>query len=376
MRCLIPALFLTLIVACRDVTPGLSDALVQDSAGIAMVENTTPAWRDGQAWRVEPKPVLQLGQLDGDQPHMFANITGAVQLADGSIAVADAGSSQLRIFDPTGQHRRSIGGPGSGPGEFRVIAAMIALPGDSLLVVDPANRRITIVHAPTGASRSQPLPGDVGLLTPLALHGERSVIGYAAMSGFDATPGRDTIDVFRIDLDTGHGQLVTRLPGESRDHPRGFGPTPVIAAGPDGFWYGSGDTYELRRFDQDAALRGIARVSYAQVPVTAEMIAHYKAQTAEANERFGMPPRDLPFPTHLPPYAALLRDSEGNIWVRPLTTELQPVWNVLDSAGRYLGDVELPTPFVPFQIGTDFVLTRGWDDFGVEYVRLYNVVKP
>jgi hypothetical protein len=121
MRCLIPALFLTLIVACRDVTPGLSDALVQDSAGIAMVENTTPAWRDGQAWRVEPKPVLQLGQLDGDQPHMFANITGAVQLADGSIAVADAGSSQLRIFDPTGQHRRSIGGPGSGPGEFRVI---------------------------------------------------------------------------------------------------------------------------------------------------------------------------------------------------------------------------------------------------------------
>jgi hypothetical protein len=350
--------------------------LVRDSAGIAIVENAGPEWRNGQAWRVEVTPLLQIGELDGDEPYVFSSITDAARLSDGGIVVADGGSRQLRFFDGAGRHVRTAGRLGGGPGEFQIIAAMLPLVDDSLLVVDPASRRISIAHATAGVVRSLRMPDSLTVFQPLGPAGERSVLGYSALAEFGVSSGRDSLDAWELRLDGSGGGRIVRLAGQSREYARGFGPMPAIALTANGFWYGSGDTYEFRQYGFDAKLRRITRMPHRPVAVSPEMIAGAKDQHAEAAGTFGPTVPDLPFPEYLPPFAGALTDRDGNLWVRPMGTGQEPIWSVLNPEGHYLGDVVLPNGFVPFEIGSDYILTRVWDEYQVEYLRLYRLVKP
>ena len=77
----------------------------------------------------------------------------------------------------------------------------------------------------------------------------------------------------------------------------------------------------------------------------------------------------------------------GNIWVKE---EQEPdaaeVWAVFDGEGFLLGRVEMPTGLCepqcgePFggimEIGGDYVLATLRDEFDVEYVRVYDLIKP
>ncbi len=62
-RCL--ALFAIPLAACADHAPDTS-ALVRDSAGVRIVENTTSQWQDGEAWRLSPEPVVAIGDAGGE----------------------------------------------------------------------------------------------------------------------------------------------------------------------------------------------------------------------------------------------------------------------------------------------------------------------
>ncbi len=69
---------------------------------------------------------------------------------------------------------------------------------------------------------------------------------------------------------------------------------------------------------------------------------------------------------------------EGNVWVaeyRPPGHE-QPRWLVFDGEYRMLGTVEIPPGFVVHEIGSDYVLGRARDEFDVEHIRLYDLIKP
>ena len=67
---------------------------------------------------------------------MFYFVRGANRLSDGSIAMMDNGSGEIRIFSSDGRHLRSMGGQGEGPGEFRIGRYIWVLPGDTLWVGD------------------------------------------------------------------------------------------------------------------------------------------------------------------------------------------------------------------------------------------------
>jgi hypothetical protein len=49
---------------------------------------------------------------------------------------------------------------------------------------------------------------------------------------------------------------------------------------------------------------------------------------------------------------------------------------VFASDGTWLGTVELPPRFTPWHIGRDFVVGVWRDDFDVEHVQLYALMKP
>ena len=71
-------------------------------------------------------------------------------------------------------------------------------------------------------------------------------------------------------------------------------------------------------------------------------------------------------------------DDEGNIWIedynRPGDTKKK--WTVFDRAGIWLGGLQFPDRFTPTHIGNYFVLGFEQDLLDVEYVQLYDLIKP
>jgi hypothetical protein len=66
---------------------------------------------------------------------------------DGTIVIADHNAMSLVLFDSTGTQIRSVGGKGSGPGEFERIGP-VGWIGDTLVVLDVRLRRVTFFAVP------------------------------------------------------------------------------------------------------------------------------------------------------------------------------------------------------------------------------------
>jgi hypothetical protein len=89
---------------------------------------------------------------------------------------------------------------------------------------------------------------------------------------------------------------------------------------------------------------------------------------------------------HFPPHGSrFLVDTEHNLWVEQFSSER---WNaeripesglrydVFDRSGRYLGVVAFPPSFEPTDIGSDHVLGLWEDEFEVQYVLKFDLIKP
>jgi hypothetical protein len=62
---------------------------VRDSAGVRIVENGAPAWKEGEGWRLAAEPALDIGMVDGPPQYQFGDVAGVVRLGDGTVVVAD-----------------------------------------------------------------------------------------------------------------------------------------------------------------------------------------------------------------------------------------------------------------------------------------------
>ena len=114
--------------------PDRAPSIAIDTAGVEVV--TSDPRNSGAYCALNEEPTLSLGTIDGDDPYMFYFVRGANRLSDGSVAMMNNGSGEIRIFSSDGRHLRSMGGQGEGPGEFRVGRYIWVLPGDTLWVGD------------------------------------------------------------------------------------------------------------------------------------------------------------------------------------------------------------------------------------------------
>lgn len=73
-----------------------------------------------------------------------------MRLSDGRVVVANGGTNELRYYDSKGHHLVSVGGEGDGPGEFRRLASVAVLSGDTVAAWDAGNLRLSFFD-PTGA---------------------------------------------------------------------------------------------------------------------------------------------------------------------------------------------------------------------------------
>lgn len=385
------------VTSCAE--PGdTAGPVVRDSAGVRIVENdpARPAWGRGRGWRLSREPLLQVGSRTDDPESQLFRVWDARLLRDGRLAVADGGSAEVHLYDDRGRPQSTLGGPGDGPGELHTPWRIFELPGDSLVVLDLY--RDVSLFGPDGSFVRRFTPHRADGLARFA----RRSVGQLADGTFLFKGGPPFPDVMRegasvrahvVRLDT-DGRVLGSL-GAFVDQTftveDGMGSTAMMpegqdAAGDSTLWHGPGDRFELKEIATDGRLLQVVRLDRPPRPVTEEDVEALLRATAEANggateETLRRVARSMrsKLPDVLPSHSTILVDGGGHVWVREYVVSGSRGprrWSVFDPRGRYLGDVVVPAGNTVHSIGADRIVTTWTDEVGVEYVRVYRIIKP
>ena len=130
----VPTALTALLATGYDAQAAQSPTLEIDSTGVRTV--TVDPFASDALCSLSEEPTFYVGDSEDTDEQWFTRVLGVARLSDGSVAVADDYSMEVRIFDPSGAHVRSMGREGEGPGEFKRLWQMWRLPGDTLWVGD------------------------------------------------------------------------------------------------------------------------------------------------------------------------------------------------------------------------------------------------
>ena len=369
-------LLLPLLPACDRPYDG-PPVTEHDSAGVRIIEAHVPVWTDSTAWRLDPEPLLDLHALGPTDAFTFFRIRGMRRFPDGTIAVVNAGSQEIRLFSSLGDHIASVGGDGEGPGEFANLQR-IELVGDSILALD-YDGDVAIFG---------PVP-DPTLVRTMKLHhasiqslhslGDGTLVVEAVMSiPPPVAPGvvRTPFALLRLELDGALRDSIGRTAGgEAYSDNVSFSGTPLfarsslVATHDDRIYYGSANLMEVHQLGPDGALLRVLRIPDYPLALSEEQVeAERQARVRSVPPMLRQSIETLPAPETRPAYRDMLVDPTGAIWLRPFEGVSEGgtplAWQVLDADGTWLGGVTVPTNFRIWDIGMDEVLGSRIDELG------------
>ena len=393
-RCLAPLGAALLLVGCGGAPPREA-VVVTDSAGISIVDNDEAqgAWTLDSAWRLAQSPAVQIGNVPLDQTQQLYRVRHSIRLGDGSIAVANTGLGDVRVYDASGVHLNTLAMPLDDKQEPMRPILLHELPGDSLLVVLMDLTVAVYDSAGSMARRSGPLSTDVASdPRPVVAgrFGNGTILVKAYLPG-DTTAGeveRTRVRLLTYGADAspvgslGDFEDLTVLRGEGLYV---FGPEGVEATADSTLWYGPGDRFELREVALDGSTRRIVRLNRVAGAVTqVDRTAYEHSAVGELEDSLDEAAAEavvasFRYAERFPSYAQIVVDDGGNLWVRAYQWfgMGQPQkWTVFDRDGRFLGDLTMPTLMEVHHIGEDFVLGRMADYRGKEAIYFYPLIKP
>ncbi len=380
---------------------------IRDSAGIAVVvtgpDSAAPGWSIGE------EPSLTIGQIEGEKPYLFTRIWNALKTPDGRIVVVEGTSYQIRVFSSQGRHQVTFGNRGDGPEEFGGPPWTALAGSDTLLVWDPGHYRLSryslagaLLSQTTIRSRIDAL-GIVGfpngLVWQIANDGALLWTGPGRSWSMGGGLSNHTTRIVLIPNDkagihdfgeypSGQFSYVERTGGGFSGFSSPFARSPTAALGPppDRVAISDSRRWEIQIFDALGAMRKIWRGRFPRVPVTRSMIAAARREDTGVASRLGLTRREaekafdaLPTPDSVPAIGVMMWDALENLWVGGREGEVRDIgdYQVLDKEGRWLSTVVVPKSLVQiFEIGADYLLAAGQDEYGVQYLQEYEIRKP
>lgn len=184
---------------------------------VAFILGGSPTWGQ-EAPALHLRPANAVFDTPGQE---FSLVTGLRELEDGRVLVADRTQNLLTLIDWGPGSATRVGREGDGPGEYRGVAWMYALGGDSTLLTDPTARHWYVLDGPRIVERIVGGARLGSLLNPLLSGADASdhVLGVmASMQSFGLPGYREASDSLYLVLGTiGSERLdtLTRLKGQA-----------------------------------------------------------------------------------------------------------------------------------------------------------------
>lgn len=389
---MLPAIFVHRSLRLSSVVPiGLTVTFVSCRA-----PDAPPALRE---WTIGTAPTLTIG--GGSTQTEFSRVNGAWRLSNGAIAVADAGSSEIRIFDAGRALAHVFGRSGEGPGEFRQMG-WIGRFGDTAVVYDGNLRRITTILLDGAPRLLATLPVTVnddrgvdvaGRLADgrwlvratsrpdVNARGVQRIPGFAGLIG---AAGAGSVQWLEEEPDlavfvynpAGNQKLVTIVVPA-------FPPSLAMAVSGSAIWLGDTAVDTIVHVDAATGDRTTIKLPDPPAPVTRAVVD--AARTRELATARDQAARDLVeakysstyLPAHLPAFQALVPGADGELWVqRPADSRAaQARYVVLSPSGIPVARVSVAEGFRVTDVGHDYVVGVHRDGDGVETVRAYALTR-
>lgn len=394
-------LLIAILAGCGP-TPDVELTTVRDSAGITIVDNgDLDRERD---LLVSSIPAVHIGVIDGAPEYQLFRVSDAKRLSDGGVVVANAGSRELRIYNVDGTHRVTAGGAGDGPSEFRYPGALHVLRGDTIQVQDFMDRvyftaqgdfirRETTDRAALaavwertgGASEGGQWMADGTFFAPMYRRNQGSPVPgplarppmtLVRVSGDFATI--DTLGVFGgilqqyIDVGGARGRRFIIPPFFTNS-------SWALGAADGSVIVGDNAAPQIHRFSADGSHIIVRWTAAPESGSASEIEAWKERQRAAEWAQTQLPQLErawavMDVPETKPYYGQVTTGSDGTMWVGAVD-DLGQGGKIIsfNSDGHYVGFVDLPGRFTPYDSGPGWVLGLLRDEQDVEYVQVFDL---
>ena len=337
---------------------------------------------------------LQFGSLEGEDPNFaFADIRGIQASSDGDVYVLDFQAAEVRVFDSTGRHLRTIVRRGEGPGEIGE-ANGIFLSGDTLLWIPNHSQGTIIGVDPYGEEVrrfNKPVTGygyiwsgafdDLGRYWQETIHLQAELRDPAPASVISATGRRyyKSYDLSSGAIDSVYvGEFGRRLYAYTAGTRAGsieipfeaFEITVVDPSG--GFWGAHNASYRIARTGEGGDTLVVIEAGVAAQRVTDEDRSAYVEGMVENRPDLRRAAEGVAalMPDTKPVLQGLFVDDEGRLWVERATPEdASAFYDLYSQDGEYLGSVRLAFEAAgPIWVQHRNIHTWVVDEFDVPYV--------
>lgn len=385
------------------------------NGGTRVTNSARGAWDEDQAWRITP--AFRIGDVEGEGPAVFASIIAIETDTDGRIYVLDRQINELRIFDARGNHVRTVGRSGGGPGEYSAANGLAWLSPDSLVVIDQRGNRYSILSRDgefvRSVQRALPFFGWVfngGLhegrlyeqysigdtdedrvpvllgTSLLAAAGPPAGGDVAAVSGSAdpesaPTPAMDTIPLPQTNappfesfsVRTERGGMVMGVP---------FAPAAIYSLDDRGtIWHGHGGEFRIVQTSLAGDTLMEILLDATPIPVAEEELREWEGSAGVTRFRDMGGRLDMDrIPKAHPYFDRITVDPDENIWVSIPGNRGDVRFAVFDPSGRFLGHVTTTgvarETFVRPVIRNGRLYLVGRDELDVQSVHVFEIVRP
>lgn len=371
-------------------------------------EHGTQGAHEIPGWKVSSDPVVRLGGVEATGEDQFTKVEWATRLSNGEILVLEQQSAELRFFDRSGTHLRTVGRRGDGPGEFSNRPLKLSRGrGDTVFVLDWPRTGIMIFSPDGQFLRSEKMdymhasrglgaglcPDDVPIFPdgsvlgcmPLQLRmltdapsiaeqkrRQRALVRVVAdLEKADTLGDMSTSEYYDIQL----GDMIAIV-----RHP--FGSRSFVAVGGDPVlvYVANNPQYTIEVWSPGGGLERVVERDGARLAATDELKAiAWSELSPTLRPEYHEPIKAvLPVPDSIPAIYGLAAGPGGELWVQRepfLTVHARALLDVFDGEGRFRGNVRLTTPLIVKEVGEDYILGIRNDEFDVPIVELYELTR-